>query len=221
MPYLIFDFDSTMIKSESLEEVADFALEDMKNKKEILEKISEITRLGMEGKIDFKESLLRRMSLIKINKKHIDLSNKKILNNITDSFLRNAGFIRTNAEKIYVISGGFKCSILPVTDFFNIDQSHIIANEFLFDENNNVIDIKRESDILKPSGKSLAVSNLKLEGEVIVIGDGYTDYQIKENGACDKFIAFCENIKRDNVTDKADFVANSLDDIIQITQTEN
>jgi D-3-phosphoglycerate dehydrogenase len=214
--FLIFDFDSTVIKLESLEEIAGFALEGLEDREKILEEISRITALGMEGKITFNESLRKRMSLFEINQKHLDLANEKILRNISDSFLANVDFIRNNAEKIYIISGGFDSSIFPVAEFFGLDPDHILANKFIFDQRGRVLGVDENSPLLLPQGKSLAVSNLKLDGNIVVIGDGYTDYQIKRNHACHHFIAFCENVRRESVVEKADSTANSLDDVIRL-----
>ncbi|EKE10816.1 MAG: hypothetical protein ACD_15C00195G0007 [uncultured bacterium] len=214
--FLIFDFDSTVIQLESLEEIAGFALQDKDNKDEILKEIGIITDLGMEGKIDFKESLKKRLALFNIHQNHIDLSNQKILQNITLFFLKNIEFIRENAEKIYIISGGFFSNILPVAKRLGISPSHIMSNKFIFDSQNNVCGIDESSPLLLPQGKSQAVSSLKLDGKIIIIGDGYTDYQIKENGACKYFISFCENVRRENVIKKSDFSADNLDEAIRI-----
>ena len=54
---LIIDFDSTIIKTEGLEELASISLQNKTNKEEIIQKIEKITNLGMEGSIGFTESL--------------------------------------------------------------------------------------------------------------------------------------------------------------------
>ncbi|MBI5123762.1 hypothetical protein HZA75_07940 [Candidatus Roizmanbacteria bacterium] len=47
--YFIIDFDSTFVQTETLEELANVVLKNSYNKKEILQKIKNITNLGMEG----------------------------------------------------------------------------------------------------------------------------------------------------------------------------
>lgn len=47
----IIDFDSTFIRLESLDELADIALKEHPNKNNILAEIRNITRQGMEGTI--------------------------------------------------------------------------------------------------------------------------------------------------------------------------
>jgi D-3-phosphoglycerate dehydrogenase len=49
-----------------------------------------------------------------------------------------------------------------------------------------------------------------------VIGDGYTDYEIKASGLANKFYAFTENVSRPSVTAQADHIAPSLDEILYV-----
>ena len=60
------------------------------------------------------------------------------------------------------------------------------------------------------------IKNLNLEGKVLVIGDGYTDYEIKKEGYADSFFLFTENIKRDSIVKSADYLLKSLDQLFKI-----
>jgi len=62
--YYIIDFDSTFVKKEGLEVLAEVALEGNPKKMPILAQIKKITAAGMEGRLSFKESLSRRLRLI-------------------------------------------------------------------------------------------------------------------------------------------------------------
>ena len=55
-----------------------------------------------------------------------------------------------------------------------------------------------------------------LKGKVLVIGDGYTDYEIKKEGYADSFFLFTENIKRDSIVKSADYLLKSLDQLFKI-----
>jgi D-3-phosphoglycerate dehydrogenase len=48
------------------------------------------------------------------------------------------------------------------------------------------------------------------------IGDGYTDYELRESGLANKFFAFIENVERQKVVEKADEVVASLDEFLYI-----
>ena len=68
MNHFIIDYDSTFIKVESLDELSKISNGDDET---INNKISEITNLGMEGKISFSDSLRKRIELIECNKEDI------------------------------------------------------------------------------------------------------------------------------------------------------
>ena len=56
---------------------------------------------------------------------------------------------------------------------------------------------------------------LKLGQNTIVVGDGYTDYEMKEAGLAKKFIVYTENACRLNVARIADKIAPSFDVVIK------
>ncbi len=51
-----------------------------------------------------------------------------------------------------------------------------------------------------------------------MIGDGYTDFEIKDAGLANKFYAFTENVGRENIIEKADHVAPSLDEFLYLNK---
>src|SRR5438128_2084362 len=106
--YFIIDFDNTFIKSEGLEELAAIALKNNPQQETVLEKIKELTTLGMEGKIPFEESLNKRLELLKANRQDVEKLAAHLKKNISDSILRNKKFFKTFKDNIYIISGGFK-----------------------------------------------------------------------------------------------------------------
>lgn len=209
----IIDFDSTFIKVESLDELAKISLN---NSKKDINKIEKITKMGMEGKISFKKSLAERIHLLKAKKKHIGILIKYLKKNISESFLRNKNFIKKHRNNIFIVSGGFFECIYPIVSDFGIKKSNIYANNFLFDKNENIIGLNKNNLLSNKKGKVFTVKKLNLEGKIFVIGDGYTDYEIKKAGYANSFCVFTENIKRKNIIDKSDFLLKSLDDFMKI-----
>lgn len=216
--YFIIDFDSTIIQTEGLEELAKIVLKDSPQKEEILEKIKAITNLGMEGKIGFSESLKKRLNLLKINKSHLSILAKVLKKKISPSVLRNKHFFKSFKDQIYIITGGFEEFVSPVANKLGIAQNHILANTFKFDRKGNAISFDAKNPLSKDNGKFKAVKNLRLTGEIIVIGDGFTDLQIKNLGAAKKFIAFVENINREVVSKKADQIVRSFDEFLFVNK---
>src|SRR5690606_8445436 len=48
------------------------------------------------------------------------------------------------------------------------------------------------------------------------IGDGYSDFQLKESGLIERFFAFTENIERKSVSEKADHITPSFDEFLYV-----
>ncbi|MBT3356053.1 hypothetical protein HN399_01730 [bacterium] len=209
----MIDFDSTFIKLEALDELAKIALENDSRKEEKTAEIQKITNRGMVGEISFPESLQSRLDLFSIKREHIEKLIKKLKGSISESFLRNRDFFLKNKEHIYIISGGFLDYILPVAQNFGISKEHILANRFVF-EGEDVIGFDKTSFLAQESGKVKAVKNLGI-GKVVVVGDGWTDYEIKETGNAENFFAFSENVKRVKVIEVADVECFDLEQVIE------
>lgn len=212
--YYVIDFDSTIIKTEGLDELAEIILKENPQKEKILAQIKQITNLGMEGKIGFTESLKKRLSLLQINKSHIEKLIKVLKKQITRSVLLNKKFFTANKNRIYIISGGFIEYIAPVVEKIGIRKTQILANSFKFDNKGEVTGIDETNPLCKTGGKIKTVKKLNIQGEIIVIGDGYTDLEIKQSGAAHYFYAFIENVNRENITQKADKIIKSFDEFL-------
>src|SRR3989344_5072186 len=137
--YYIIDFDSTFTTVEALDELAKIALDDHPQKEKITQKIKEITRLGMEGKIGFEESLTKRLALFKPKKEHIIKLISLLQKRITPSIVRNSDFFVKNAKHTYIISGGFSEYIYQTVKPYGFGMKHVLANNFRFDKNDTII----------------------------------------------------------------------------------
>ena len=211
MNYVI-DYDSTFIQVESLDELSKNSKSyNPKNQKEI----EKITNMGMDGKISFSESLERRIKLINSTREDIKSTLEILENRITESFLRNENFLKKNSENIFIVSSGFHELIDPIVLRFGIKKEHIYANNFLF-KDKNIVGFDKNNPLSRSKGKVEIIKNLNLEGKVLVIGDGYTDYEIKKEGYADSFFLFTENIKRDSIVKSADYLLKSLDQLFKI-----
>ena len=212
MNHFIIDYDSTFIKVESLDELSKISNGEDET---INNKISEITNLGMEGKISFSDSLRKRIELIECNKEDIVKTVEILEKKVSDSFKNNISFLKNNAENILIVSSGFHELIEPIVIKYGIKKENIFANKFLYD-NDKVIGYDKKNPLSKSQGKVKILKELKLKGEVHVIGDGYTDYEIKKEGLANYFYLFIENIKRESVVKSADYLLKSLDQFIKI-----
>lgn len=214
--YIIIDFDSTFMKVEGLEELAEIVLKNSPDQARIVEEIKAITDLGMDGKIGFNESLTRRLNLLRVNQDHLDKLVRRLKRKVSSSFSRNKAFFKKFKGRIYIISNGFKDFIDPVVQPYGIDSDHVLANTFVYDEKGWVVGFDQNNELAHSKGKSKKLKGLNLDGEIMVIGDAYTDFEMVEAGIAHKFYMFTENVLRESILDKADHITPSFDEFLYV-----
>ena len=214
----IIDFDSTITKVEGLDQLAAIALAQNSDGDKIVKQIKELTDAGMNGELSLSESLSKRMSLLNANKKHVATLVEFLLENVSESFERNKKFLKEYSDQILVVSSGFKDFIVPVIEYLGLKPENVYANTFTYSQNGDIIGVDNTNVLSQTGGKIKLVKSLNLEAHVSVIGDGFTDYEIKQNGLADRFYAFVENVERQKVVDVADFAIKSLDEFLFYNQ---
>ena len=214
--YIIIDFDSTFITEESLDELAKYKLRDQPDSQTMLNKIKSLTNAGMNGDIPFKQSLDERMEVLNLNRSDINSVSKILSEFVTPSFTKNKSFFIENNNKIIILSGGFKELIVPIVDDFGILSSNVFANDFIYKSSEQITGINQDNIMSKNGGKVKQSKLLSIHGTVHVIGDGYTDYEIKLDGPATHFFAFTENVERKNICELADLTLSNFDDYINI-----
>ena len=152
--------------------------------------------------------------MLSITKQEITALGEKLKKDISKSVMKNKEFFKKNRDSIYIISGGFKDFILLVIKDLGIREDHVIANTFVYDEDGRVIGFDEDNPLSNAKGKVNALKKIDIQGERIAIGDGWTDYEMKEAGIAQKFYAYCENVKREKVCEVADKVVYSFDEIV-------
>lgn len=216
--YFVIDFDSTFTKVEAFDVLAEISLKDHPDRKSMVNKIIAITNQGMDGSLSFRESLEKRVALLSPNKRHLEQLVVVLREKVSESFKRNREFFQEYADNIYIISNGFHAFIDPIVMEYGIKQENIFANRFEFDEQGNVIGFDKENPLSANNGKVEQLKRLSLPGDVYVIGDGYTDYEIKHAGLANKFFAFTENVERESVLKNADHIAPSFDEFLYLNK---
>ena len=164
---ICFDMDSTLIKTEVIDELADRA--------GVGKKVRAITESAMRGEIDFKESFTRRVALLK----GLDESvMRDIAENlpIMDGAERLMSVLKKSGFKIAILSGGFTYFGEYLRQKFGVD--YVYANNLEIEDGKltgryvgEIVDGKRKAELL---GLIAQVENIELE-QVIAVGDGAND----------------------------------------------
>ena len=167
--------DSTIIKQECIDEIADLA--------NVKEEVEDITRRAMEGEIAFADALEKRVGLLKGMK-------LELLNEIFQKIEFNDGaeklLINLNKQKIktILVSGGFTFFTKKISEKLNFHENYANNLEVIDDILTGkvippIIDSTSKKKILKKTIESHKLTN----AEVVAIGDGANDLEmIKEAG---------------------------------------
>jgi len=181
MKLAVFDFDSTLMQGETLEFIAaDLGIEPLMKK---------ITTEAMEGKIDFFESLIKRVSLLKgakqerIEKICAELPYTKGAKE-TISELKKMGY------KVVCFSGGYESATVPAQNVLGYDAQ--FANFFHFKNGELTGLLGGEMMFSDSKGKMLkrlqTLMNVE-ECDTLAVGDGANDLSMFNYAG--KRAAFC------------------------------
>ncbi len=164
---VVFDMDSTLIQAEVIDILASRAGAG--------EQVARITEEAMQGKIDFRESLIRRVALLRGLPESV-LAEVAAGLQLTEGAERVAATLKSLGYKLGIISGGF--------DYFGRRLQKRLGFDYLFAnrleiENGlltgrlegDIIDGPRKAEILKTIAM---VENISLE-QTIAVGDGAND----------------------------------------------
>ncbi|OYX56696.1 MAG: 3-phosphoglycerate dehydrogenase [Brevundimonas subvibrioides] len=213
-PTLIFDFDSTLVRIETLEALADIALEGHGDAVSIRAQVASLTDRAMTGEVDFGEALRARLAMLPLTRAHVLALADRILDEGTPSVRRNLRFFNENAANIIILSGGFREIIAPIAERLGVSPDRVICNDLIYDAEGRVTGVDDANPLSHENGKPTVIKALGLKGPVVMVGDGWNDAEVKLGGAADRFYAFTEIARRDKVVAVADGEAKSIDELL-------
>ncbi|KAF9200640.1 hypothetical protein BGZ49_009123 [Haplosporangium sp. Z 27] len=166
---VVFDMDSTLIQQEVIDEIARHA--------GVMKQVSEITEAAMNGEIDFKESLRRRVALLKGTPVAV-LDTVREQLTFTEDALYLCKALKKIGFKLAVISGGFMPLALHVKNILGLDYA--FANQlkvspdglYLTGETvGPIVSGERKAELLEVIAQAESVTL----DQVIAVGDGAND----------------------------------------------
>ena len=210
----VFDFDSTLVRIETLEALADIALAGVPDAAAIRAEVAALTDQAMTGHLPFGEALNRRLALLPLTRDHVAELAARILDEGTPSVRRNLRFFREHKGRIVILSGGFREIIAPLAAHLNVPAEQLLCNDLLYDAEGRVTGVDPANPLSQAGGKPVVLRALGLPGPVVMIGDGWTDAEVRLAGAADSFHAFTEVVRRERVVAAADAEAPSMDEFL-------
>ncbi len=165
---ICFDMDSTLIRTEVIDELADLA--------GVGAQVRAITESAMRGEIDFKESFTRRVALLKGLDENVMREIAESLP-ITEGVERMMRVLKRSGYKTAILSGGFTYFGNYLKQKYGFD--YVYANELEVGADGkltgrfvgDVVDGQRKKELLRLLAQ---VENIDLQ-QTIAVGDGAND----------------------------------------------
>lgn len=177
---LVMDMDMTTVQIEGIDEIA--------RRLGVFDEVAAITHGAMHGKLEFSESLQRRVALLKggdaaqvlaaVKEIMAETSGLDVLLNYCNKLKPHTGF------KTCIASGGFHELIGEIDKKYGLDR--IAANRFQLDEAGRFVG-KVDGPIVDGKAKAALVASLKQDDgisqeRILVLGDGANDLLMMAEG---------------------------------------
>jgi len=210
MATVIFDFDSTLIAVESLEEILASILED---RPQTMAAIEAVTAQGMAGECSFAESLSQRLNLASPNLSQVRAFGERAMRWLTPGLAALIHNLRGKGVDVAIVSGGLREAILPLARHLGLADEAVHAVRLLWDEHGGFAGIDPKDPFSRSKVEGLTEAQPNWQRPVIAVGDGMTDFELYRQGIADHFVAFTRHVKRDAVTAAAPAVAATVKEL--------
>lgn len=192
---IFLDFDSTLIRAESLDLLGDMC--------GVGEKVRKMTDLTMSGVIPIEEVFKKKLDLISPSLSQIHEVAKRCENLLVDDVMEVISVLHSLEKKVFIISSNFHHLVDPVAKILGIPGDRVIANDLYFDENGNYRGFNHFSPLCSSSGKAVILrKHLRSDERSVLIGDGSTDLCCK--GVVNLLIGFGGVVERSIVRENSD-----------------
>ncbi|XP_045498656.1 phosphoserine phosphatase isoform X2 [Colias croceus] len=202
-----FDVDSTVIRDEGIDELANFCGKG--------DEVKRLTAEAMGGNMTFQEALKKRLDIIRPTVSQIRQFLEEFPIQLTPGITELVKLLQERGVVVYLVSGGFRSLIEPVADKLSIPRSNVYANRLKFFFNGEYAGFDENEPTSRSGGKPLVIRRLKEQHghqRLVMIGDGATDAE-----ACppaDAFIGFGGNVVREEVKKRSSWYVTSFQELI-------
>lgn len=202
MPTIFFDFDSTVVSKESLDEVIALALahapED--ERQELRQQVEEVTTAGMEGTLPFTDSVLKRLAVTPLRNEHFTQIGDALMADITPDLPELVAELQAKQYQIYIISGGFRPCLLPTAVKLGIAPERVFANTYQTNQQGIVLSPDTDNPCFTDQGKVHVIQHIATTEQpprpYMMVGDGSNDLRAYTEGVVDYFCGFTTHVER-------------------------
>ena len=172
MRLVILDMDSTFIQQEVIDLLA--------HRAGVGDEVAAITERSMRGEIDFKESLIERVTLLRGLSEAVLVEIREEIS-LSKGAREMVDTLHDHGHKVAVVSGGFENVIQPIllaanVDFFRANVLEAIDGLLTGRTIGSVIDRAAKADYLRETASNLGIPLIN----TVAVGDGANDLGMME-----------------------------------------
>lgn len=199
---IIFDLDSTLVKLEGLDWLAERAGKG--------DELRSLTLKSMNGELDFHRAMVVKMLAISPSYQDLVELGRKYCESLVEDIRGVIDALRHLDKQVWLLTGNFQPAVGILGKFLGISDKRIICNKIIFDKNGKYIGFDDKSPLAYNGGKAKIIKEMfggRRGKRIVFVGDGLTDLEAKH--AVDLFIGYGGVIKRNYVKRNSDFYIDS------------
>jgi len=206
---VVFDCDSTLVEVEGVDELATRA--------GVGERVAEMTRSAMEGKIPLEQVYGHRLDIIRPGRADLDWLGRRYCATLVAGARETVAALAAKGSEIHVVSGGLRPAVVDLAGELGLAPDRVHAVDVFFDGVGRYEGFETDSPLARAGGKAEVIQGLHRPGKTtVMIGDGMTDLEAAAGGAVT--VGFGGVVVRPFVAEKADhYVAGpSLEPLVNL-----
>jgi phosphoserine phosphatase len=211
--FIIFDLDSTLVKLEGLDWLAEVSGNGSKVKK--------ITQLSMEGKIPLENALKEKLNLISPSYDDLVKLGEKYYQTSVEDATEVIGAFKFLSKEVWIITGNFPPAVTLFAEKIGISTDRIICNHLEFDINGGYKNFDLSQPLVKNGGKARIIKKYFDSKRAVFIGDAFTDLETKSQA--ELFIGYGGVVERKVVRESAEIYlfCESMAPLLEIILSED
>lgn len=166
--------------------------------------VSEMTKTAMGKGGSFNVALAKRLEFIQPNKQDLDYVSDIYIKNIVTDAKITIKLLQENGADVMLLSGGFRSSIIPLSQHVEIPKQNVYANDLIFGKEGEYLGFDGRNLLSQEKGKKKQIKKLKNKknGLYAIIGDGVSELETEPE--TDFRIGFGGFVSREKVFNGAD-----------------
>lgn len=205
---VVVDVDSTISGIEGIDWLA-------RRRGEIIaRRVSALTEEAMRGTVPLEHVYGTRLATIRPRRDDLDALSRAYVEELAPGVVEAFAQFRRSGVQIVLMSGGLRHALVRLAFHLGVDLADLHAVDIRFDALGAYTGFDTQSPLTTSDGKTKQLAKLKLEGPVLIVGDGATDLGMRR--VTGQFAAFTGFVTREPVVSQADFTIDSFEELASL-----